>query len=207
MHAAGNDLGTLSSTFHHFHIHTIFEAFGPGGGVREGGLEQYTRLNYEYLCNLRHVRYVRSVQLDLPRLTSSLFVLVANVIVVVVVAALLVTPPPPSSGQGYLCRKISTAQTYVMSFLCYTGRILRAPADARTLGEVLPARVRCCVQRTISLKSAQISYFVLTVPSYPDQVPVTPIKVEWSGDWRVECACIPHGVRFVEKLTAKRHLF
>lgn len=68
-----------------------------------------------------------------------------------------------------------------MSFLCYTGRILRAPADARTLGEVLPARVRCCVQRTISLKSAQISYFVLTVPSYPDQVPVTPIKVEWSG--------------------------
>lgn len=31
------------------------------------------------------------------------------------------------------------------------------------------------LQRTISLKSAQISYFVLTVPSYPDQVPVTPI--------------------------------
>lgn len=32
------------------------------------------------------------------------------------------------------------------------------------------------LQRTISLKSAQISYFVLTVPSYPDQVPVTPIS-------------------------------
>jgi len=24
MHAAGNDLGTLSSSFHHFHIHTVF---------------------------------------------------------------------------------------------------------------------------------------------------------------------------------------
>lgn len=32
------------------------------------------------------------------------------------------------------------------------------------------------LHRTISLKSAQISYFVLTVPSYPDQVPVTPIS-------------------------------
>lgn len=205
---------TTLARYRRLFITFIFIQFSKHSGqeeVSERGPEWYTRLNYEYLCNLRHVRYVRSVQLDLPRLTSSLPVRArgqrhrrrcgcpfGNPSPL---------PPTSSSGQGYLCRKISTAQTYVMSFLCYTGRILRAPADARTLGEVLPARVRCCVQRTISLKSAQISYFVLTVPSYPDQVPVTPIKVEWSGDWRVECACIPHGVRFVEKLTAKRHLF
>lgn len=54
------------------------------------------------------------------------------------------------------------------------------------------------LQRTISLKSAQISYFVLTVPSYPDQVPVTPIKLE--------CACIPRGLLCERNLTVKRHL-
>lgn len=87
---------TTLARYRRLFITFIFIQFSKQEAKREegrgSGQGQYTRLNYEYLCNLRHVgRLVSSVRLATPRFasprpTSSLFVLVANVIVV---AALL----------------------------------------------------------------------------------------------------------------------
>lgn len=107
------------------------------------------------ICATVGMFYVWSAQLDLPRLASPCLVLVVVRVLanVIVVAALL--------GQGYLCRKISTAQTYVMSFLCYTGRILRAQrwtGRAAAMWEVLPARVLCSVQFHLNLLKFHILF-------------------------------------------------
>lgn len=80
---------------------------------------EYTRLNYEYLCNRRRV--VHFGQLSS---TCLAFVLIHVPFPFVVRVSWRTSSLwLPFWGQGYLCRKISTAQTYVMSFLCYTGRI------------------------------------------------------------------------------------
>lgn len=155
MHAAGNDLGTLSSTFHHFHIHTIFVAGGGRWGSGRGGVE-YTRLNYEYLCNRRHV--VHFGQLSSTCLASpSSFIHVPFVVRVSWRTSSLWLP---FWGQGYLCRKISTAQTYVMSFLCYTGRISTCPAWAgrSNVGGASCARVLCSVQFHLNLLKFHILF-------------------------------------------------
>lgn len=114
-----------------------------------------------------------SAQLDLPRLASPrphprslrCSCVLANVIVV---AALL--GAGLSVSENLNCPNIR----YEFSLLHWPH--FHVPSNGR--GWQQCGRCFLCssaLQRTISLKSAQISYFVLTVPSYPDQVPVTPI--------------------------------
>lgn len=135
-----------------------FRSRGRAMGEWQGRGVEYTRLNYEYLCNRRHVVHfgqLSSTCLASPRLRpSSTF------------PSLFVCPGErhrcgcPFGGQGYLCRKISTAQTYVMSFLCYTGRISTCPAwpGSSNVGGASCARVLCSVQFHLNLLKFHILF-------------------------------------------------
>lgn len=158
MHAAGNDLGTLSSTFHHFHIHTIFVAGAGRWGSGRGGVE-YTRLNYEYLCNRRHV--VHFGQLSSPRLASPSsfihvpFVVRVSMANVIVVAALL--GAGLSVSENLNCPNIR----YEFSLLHWPH--FHVPSNGRgwpgsDVGGASCARVLCSVQFHLNLLKFHILF-------------------------------------------------
>lgn len=133
-----------------------FRSRGRAIGEWQGRGVEYTRLNYEYLCNRRHV--VHFGQLSSTCLASpSSFIHVPFVVRVSWRTSSLWLP---FWGQGYLCRKISTAQTYVMSFLCYTGRISTCPAwpGSSNVGVASCARVLCSVQFHLNLLKFHILF-------------------------------------------------
>lgn len=142
----------FSSLSYSYNFRSRGRAIGEWEGSGRGGvhpLKLWISVQPSACCTLW------SAQLDLPRLV------LIYVPFVVRVSWRTSSLWLPFWGQGYLCRKISTAQTYVMSFLCYTGRISTCPAwpGSSNVGVASCARVLRSVQFHLNLLKFHILFW------------------------------------------------